>query len=219
MEYDQYRDVSYWNAKLSLHLTISFFISVIGIIVGTMFVPPSAATLCGVIAFVSLVVAALFRRSKGSIPMTFAYVFMFLEGVSLYPVMLYYVSDLGASAFISIFATSALVFGALWAYSATTKKDFTGFAGVLFACLLAVIITSALNLFLFKSGGLSFIINIISVVIFTLYVLFDISMFKRDVQMGLITEVNDLSIYVINLYLDLINILLNLLALASSFDD
>lgn len=219
MEYSQNRDIAYWNSKLSLHLTISFLISVIGIIVGAMFIPPTAANLCGLIAFISLLAATFFRRRQGGIPMTFTYVFMFLEGISLYPVMLYYLSDLGATVFISIFATGTLVFGTLWIYSSTTKKDFTGLGGGLFACLLAVVISSALNLFFFRSSGFNLIISIVSVVIFTIYVLYDISIFKRAVQMGAIREVNDLSIYVINLYLDLINILLNLLSIASSVDD
>lgn len=219
MEYSQDRDIAYWNSKLALHLTISFFISVVGTIVGAMIIPPSAANMCGIIAFIALIAATFFRRRQGGIPMTFTYVFMFLEGISLYPVLLYYLNDLGANVFISIFATGTIVFGLLWFYSLTTKKDFSGFGGALFACLLAIVISSALNIFFFRSTGFDLIISIISVVIFTIYVLYDISIFKKSVQMGAIREINDLSIFVINLYLDLINILLNLLSILSNADD
>lgn len=219
MEYNQNRDIAYWNSKLALHLTISFFISVVGIIIGALIIPPSAARMCGFIALISLIAATFFRRKKGSISMNFTYFFMLLEGISLYPIILYYLNDLGANVFISIFATGTVVFAVLWFYSLTTKKDFSGLGGGLFACLLAVLVCSLINIVFFRSTGFNLIISIVSVVIFTLYVLYDISQFKKAVTMGYIREVNDLSVFVINLYLDLINILLDLLSIASNLDD
>lgn len=218
MEYNQNRDIAYWNSKLALHLSISFFISVVGIIIGALFIPPAAARICGVVALLSLVFAAFFRR-KRSITMGFTYFFMLIEGISLYPAILYYLTDLGASIFISIFATGVIVFAVMWIYSLTTKKDFTGLGGGLFACLIAIIICTLINVIFFRSTGFHLIINIVSVVVFTIYVLYDISTFKKAVLMGYINETNDLGIYVINLYLDLINIILDLLSIASDLDD
>ena len=66
---------------------------------------------------------------------------------------------------------------------------------------------------------ISLVISIIGVVIFSGYVLYDISLIKHEIQNGEIREKNELSIHVLNLYLDFINILLDLLNIASILDD
>ena len=53
---------------------------------------------------------------------------------------------------------------------------------------------------------ISLVISIIGVVIFSGYVLYDISLIKHEIQNGEIREKNELSIHVLNLYLDFINI-------------
>ena len=66
---------------------------------------------------------------------------------------------------------------------------------------------------------ISLVISIIGVVIFSGYVLYDISLIKHEIQNDEIREKNELSIHVLNLYLDFINILLDLLNIASILDD
>ena len=66
---------------------------------------------------------------------------------------------------------------------------------------------------------LSLLISIVGVVIFSGYVLYDISLIKHEIENGEIREKNDLSLHVLNLYLDFINILLDLLNIASILDD
>ena len=81
-----------------------------------------------------------------------------------------------------------------------------------------ILIASIINIFI---GGamISLVISIIGVVIFSGYVLYDISLIKHEIQNGEIREKNELSIHVLNLYLDFINILLDLLNIASILDD
>jgi FtsH-binding integral membrane protein len=63
------------------------------------------------------------------------------------------------------------------------------------------------------------LLSIVGVVIFSGYVLYDISLIKYEIQNGELKEKNDLSIHVLNLYLDFINLLLDILNIFSFFLD
>ena len=62
---------------------------------------------------------------------------------------------------------------------------------------------------LFRSG----------IILFSAYILYDVSLLKYDIQSGGVTCRNDLSIHVLNLYLDFVNILLDLLRIVSELKD
>ena len=84
--------------------------------------------------------------------------------------------------------------------------------------LVGLVIASVINIFI---GGctLSIIISCVGVVAFSLYILYDISLIKYELQTGQLADKNDLSIHVLNLYLDFINILLDLLNIVSILND
>ena len=63
------------------------------------------------------------------------------------------------------------------------------------------------------------VISAISVLLFSFYIIYDINLIKRDIQYRQITDKDDLSIHVLNLYIDFINILLDLLRIVSKLDD
>ena len=66
---------------------------------------------------------------------------------------------------------------------------------------------------------LSIIVSALGVLIFSIYVIYDINLVKRDIEYSVINDKNDLSIHVLNLYVDFINLLLDLLNLASKLKD
>lgn len=89
------------------------------------------------------------------------YVFAAIMGASLSSVFLVYTGQSVARAF---FVTSA-TFLAMSIYGYTTKKDLTSMGSMMMAGLIGIIIASLVNIFL-KSSGLSFVVSILSVVIF-----------------------------------------------------
>ena len=103
----------------------------------------------------------------------------------------------------------------------SSKKEaghYLKLGSILFVGLISILIASVINIFI---GGatLSLAISIVGVIVFSGYIFYDISLIKYDIETGKIKEKNDLSIYVLNLYLDFINILLDLLNIASFLDD
>lgn len=212
-------------SEIFKYLSISLLFSLIGLIVGNIFIPVSVVyTLRNIssILLLILVVLALFSK-KGLIPrrfsMNYVYIFTFVEGIFLYPIMNYYIYDLGIGMVISILIATIIIFAGLSIYAKNndTSKSLKYSTTLTFA-LFGVIVCSFINLF-FKSPLVSIIISAISVLLFSIYIIYDINLIKRDIQYSYISDKNDLSIHVFNLYIDFINILLDLLNIASKMNE
>lgn len=212
-------------SEIFKYLAISLLFMVLGFFVGAMFVPPSFVYFANrVIAIISvlLLVLALFSR-KRIIPrrfsMNYVYAFTFIDGILLYPLFVYYLQDLGIGIFVGVVAAAIAIFASL-SYMAGKKQGgyYLGLGNVLFAGLLGVLVLTLVSFF-FGGRGFSILISIISVIVFSGYILYDISLIKYSVENRFIRDKNDLSIYVLNLYLDFINILLDLLNIVSEVDD
>ena len=212
-------------SEIFKYLSISLLFSLIGLIVGNIFIPVSVVyTLRNIssILLLILVVLALFSK-KGLIPrrfsMNYVYIFTFVEGIFLYPIMNYYIYDLGIGMVISILIATIIIFAGLSIYAKNndTSKSLKYSTTLTFA-LFGVIVCSFINLF-FKSSLVSIIISAISVLLFSIYIIYDINLIKRDIQYSYISDKNDLSIHVFNLYIDFINILLDLLNIASKMNE
>ena len=89
-------------------------------------------------------------------------------------------------------------------YGAITKKDFSGIGSFLFMGLIGIIIASIINIFI---GGTMFtlMISVISVVIFSGFVLYDMSVIRRSFSD------KDFIVASIALYLDFILLFQNIL--------
>lgn len=207
------------------YLAISILFMFIGFLVGPMIIPESMVYMANKIVtflMIGLLIMAIFSR-KSIIPrsfsMNFVYIFTFIDGILMYPLMRYYLADLGSGVFIQILLATIVLFAAL-SVLANKKRagNYLGLGNILFAGLIGILIASVLNIF-FGGDTFSIIISIVGVIIFSGYVLYDVSLIKYDIQNGGISEKNDLSIHVLNLYLDFINILLDLLNIASRLDD
>jgi FtsH-binding integral membrane protein len=106
------------------------------------------------------------------------------------------------------FLITAAAFGALSLVGYTTKKDLTGFGSFLIMGLFGIIIASVVNMFL-HLPGLSFVVNILGVLIFAGLIAYDTQRLKmtyyqlggNEAAMGVATNYGALS-----LYLDFINL-------------
>lgn len=212
-------------ADIFKYLAISILFMFVGYLVGVMFVPPSFVYMANMIVsflMIGLLILAICSR-KGVIPrrfsMNFVYAFTFIDGILLYPTLQYYLQDLGSGVFISVLISTIVLFGVLAMISNKREAGhFLGLGRILFVGLVGMLIASVVNIFI---GGSTFSIGIsvVGVIIFSGYVLYDISLIKYDIEHGGITHRDDLSIHVLNLYIDFINLLLDLLNIASRLDD
>ena len=111
---------------------------------------------------------------------------------------------------IYVFLITALVFGVFAFIGSSTKLDLTKTGTYLLMALLSVLICTILNMFI-KSSSFDFVISVISVLIFFGFTAYDVQRVLRLYDNNVLPEEN-LAIYgALDLYLDFINIFLELL--------
>ena len=151
--------------------------------------------------------------------MNFVYIFTFIDGILMSPIISYYVGDLGSGVVINVLIATMILFGMLsFIANRSESTKFLRLGPILFALLVALLFMSILNIFLYGKV-FNIAISVLGILIFSAYILYDISILKMEIEYGNIRERDDLSIHVLNLYLDFINILLDLLRLVKELND
>ena len=82
------------------------------------------------------------------------------------------------------FFITAGMFGATSVYGYTTRRDLSTLGGILFMCLIGLIIASLVNLFMHSSSALSWLCSFAGVAIFTGLTAFDTQRIKRSYANG-----------------------------------
>lgn len=114
-----------------------------------------------------------------------------------------------------VFAVTAIIFGIFALIGYTTKKNLASWSTFLLMALLGVIVTSIVNMFL-QIPQLDFIITLISIVVFIGYIIFDM---KRIEGLANLNEESGPIYGAFQLYLDFINLFLDLLKLLGKAND
>lgn len=203
---------------------VTLLISFLGTLVSNLFIPAGIAAAIGFVplfVLIILLLKALFgkKSEKGrkltsygmKLPMWLVHGFSLLLGIGIAPIIGYYVDSMGVTLVILSFAITAALFGGLFLYTYFTKKDFSFLGGMLFFALLAIILLGITNIFIGSSIlelGLAFV----GVLIFSGYMLYDISRMKKDY----FTK-EDVPSAVFDLYLNFINIFLDILRIVNYF--
>jgi FtsH-binding integral membrane protein len=137
-----------------------------------------------------------------------------INGISLSFILLKYAN----SSVFGCFLSAALMFGIMAVMGYTTKKDLTSFGRIMKMGLIGIVIAVLVNLFL-KSDGLSYMISMVGVAVFTGLTAYDVQKLKQISMTiegngntaGVVTKTALLG--ALNLYLDFINLFLMLLSL------
>jgi FtsH-binding integral membrane protein len=141
----------------------------------------------------------------------FFFLYSLLTGLTLSIIFLIYtLSSIGL-----VFFIAAGMFGAMSIYGYVTKKDLTSWGSLLFMALIGIIIASIANMF-FQNQMLSYIVSFIGVIVFTGLTAYDTQKIKASNILGNEGTDADLkeSIFgALRLYLDFINLFLELLSL------
>lgn len=140
--------------------------------------------------------------SKGSLMGLFL-LFASINGISLSFVVMTYTTV----SLVGCFASAAAMFGGMVLYGYTTKKDLTSWGAILFAALIAIIISLLINMFL-HSQIFDYVISIIGVIVFCALTAYDVQKLK-----GMAYSEKSAIMGALELYLDFINLFLFLLRL------
>lgn len=140
-----------------------------------------------------------------------------LNGITLAPLAFVYTGESISTAFF----VSAGLFGAMALYGSTTQRDLTGMGSFMMMGLFGIIIASVVNLFM-HSSGLNFAISVLGVLIFTGLTAWDVQKIRRFSSGMLEGSENAHRVAIIGaltLYLDFINLFLNILRLMGNRRD
>lgn len=191
------------SALVSASLLTVFRETMIAILTGSSWIYMGAVFL--ELALVFIATGAARKNSPAALPLFLTY--SALNGFTLSFVIAQYTGATVLSAFLS----SAGLFFVMAMIGKVTKKDLSGMAKALMAALIGLVLASVVNIFL-GSSGMSFIISVLSVVIFSGLIAYDNQMIKRVYEQtnGQVGDGWAISM-ALNLYLDFINLFLNLL--------
>lgn len=114
------------------------------------------------------------------------------------------------SSIFSAFMGASVLFGTMSLYGYFTKKDLSGIGQMLFVALIAIIIASIINMFI-GSTAFQMAISAIAILIFLGFTAYDTQQIREMVTVESDTAVEVLG--ALTLYLDFINLFLNLLQL------
>ena len=166
-----------------------------------------------------LVVAIVFTaRLKKMQPMTaniLFYVYAALTGFSLSTVGLAY----DVSTVFEAFLFAAVLFASCVVIGHTTRVDLSKFSGILIGGLIALVLVSLLEIFVFHNTGLNLIISYVGVVLFLFITAWDMQKIKAYYAQldGYQDMKSKMAVYsAFQLYLDFINIFLYVLRILGS---
>lgn len=169
-----------------------------------------------VIAIVEIVIAIFFslRLAKMSrLTATICYIlYSFLTGITFGSIFLVF----ELTSIMNVFLITSIVFLIFALVAMHSKKDFSKVSLWLGMSLLAIVVASLLNIF-FRSSVLNLIITIVSIVIFIGYIIFDLK--NAENIMTYIDEDKGAIYVAFQLYLDFINLFLDLLRLLGNQKD
>jgi modulator of FtsH protease len=188
-------------------LAVSFLSATVGTFIGMFLGLGVGGYFMVVIAGFIVLFALRFMIQKPGINLFLLYLFTFLEGMSLAPIVSYYTAT---SPYIlsQAFLITAIVALGLSVYAWTTKRDFTRIGDYLFVGLILLLVVSIIGLF-FHSSLVVLVISFFGVAIFSGYVLYYVQRARTmaDTMPNAIGLTVSLFITLLNLFLYILQIL------------
>ena len=156
---------------------------------------------------IALILGVRIYKMKGSTAKVLYLLYCALTGLTFSTIFIAY----ELSSIIYVFLATAIILGIFSYFGKNTKIDLTKFGTYLFMALIGIIILEIINIFLLSSN-LNMILCIVSLVVFMMYIAYDIQKVKLLSSMG-VPEENLAIMGAFQLYLDFINIFIRLLQL------
>lgn len=179
----------------SIYLLFSLFLTVVGSFFGS-FLSPSFFIIAAITSIVMIFILILSKKNK-----ILFFIFSLIEGIMLSP-LIYHYSNTQLCICLAITFAIVLIFTIL----GFLFKDL-GFLGkFLLVSLFGYLIITIVNIFM----PIPFL-SIIGIILFSLYIMYDINKFKNKANQTLLDH--DIVVDVCNVYLDIINLFLNVLGI------
>ena len=166
------------------------------------------------IQLILAVVLSLGLRKFNSTVTTILYLlYTALTGITFSSIFIYFKMD----SIILIFFVTSLIFGIFAIIGSRLNVNLAKFGTYLFIALIGIIITSIINIFI-GSSTLEMIISAIAILVFTLYIGYDIKKIQELCNSDI--DDNKVAVYgAFQLYLDFINIFIRLLEIFGKAND
>lgn len=190
-------------------LAFSFIFATIGAFFGLQINLSYGAFWIVAIAGFVVLIALNFLIQVSGLNLVLLYLFTFLEGLSLAPLLSLYLSFSGGQVLlIQAFLITALTALGLGVYSWTTKRDFTRLGDYLFFGLILLLIAGLVSIF-FHSTLFVLVISVVGIAIFCGYVLFYVqrARYMADTTPNAIGLTVSIFITVLNLFLYILQLL------------
>ena len=199
---------TYWLLALSMLPTIAGAYAGMSMNFASLFKtsPIMAPLLMFGAMFGMLFVVSALRNSSWGIAAVFG--FTFVSGVMLAP-MLQYAAGLknGGQLVALAGGMTAVVFFVMAAIATVSKRDFSFLGKFLFVGVILLIVASLANLFL-QVPALTITISAVAVLIFSMYLLHDLSQIVRGGQTNYIMATIGLFLDIFNIFVNILNLLL-----------
>jgi FtsH-binding integral membrane protein len=154
----------------------------------------------------SLFVVTRLRNSAWGIPALFG--FTFIAGAMLTPILTVAAQLKNGGQLVGLAGgMTAAIFFAMAAIATVTKRDFSFMGKFIFVGLILLIVASLANLF-FAVPAVSLTISAIAVLIFSLYILYDVSSIVHGGETSYISATLRLFLDVYNIFISLLNLLM-----------
>jgi FtsH-binding integral membrane protein len=134
--------------------------------------------------------------------------FTFIAGLMLAPILTVAAGFRNGGQLVAVAGgMTAAIFFAMAAIATVTKRDFSFLGKFLFVGLIVLVVASLANLF-FQVPAVSLTISAVAVLLFSMYLLHDVSRIVRGGETNYITATLNLFLDVYNIFISLLNLLL-----------
>jgi len=199
---------TYWLLALTMLPTIGGAFAGIQLDLARVFAayPIAAPLVMFGVMILSLFVVTALRNSVAGVFALFG--FTFIAGLALTPILTYAAGFSNGGQLVALAGgMTAAIFFSLAAFATVTKRDFSFMGKFLFIGLILLIVASLANLF-FQIPALSLTISAVAVLLFSAYILFDVSRIVNGGETNYVMATLSLFLDIYNLFVSLLNLLL-----------
>ncbi len=149
-------------------------------------------------------------RGKPGLNLAMLFIFTFLTGVSLVPLLASLIGMGNGAVVGNAFLMTSVLFGALSLFAINSKSDYANWGKPLFITLIVVIIASLVNYFLLQSPMMHIVITAGVLILFSFFTIYD----TQNIANGAYDSPVDAAV---SLYIDFLNMFTALLQLLGIF--
>jgi len=149
-------------------------------------------------------------RNKPGLNLMALFVFTFVTGVSLVPLLARLIGMGSGSTIGTAFLMTAVLFGALSIFAINSKSDFSSWGKPLFITLIVIIVASLVNYFFLQSPIMHIVITAGILLLFSIFTIYD----TQNIANGAYDSEVDAAV---SLYLDFLNMFTAILQLLGLF--